>query len=66
MDLQEPMDLKDIQQLPEEEKFYSALAQIFVAYDKQRCHGLWHGKTCSEHLWKTERWDARSLFTEVQ
>ena len=66
MDLQEPMDLKDIQQLPKEEKLYSALAQISVAYDKQRCHGLWHGKTCSEHLWKTERWDVRSLFAEEQ
>ena len=66
MDLQEPMNLKDIQQLPEEEKFYSALAQISVAYDKQRCHGFWHGKTCSEYLWKTKRWDAQSLFVEEQ
>ena len=66
MDLQEPMDLKDIQQLPQEEKFYYALAQISVAYDKQRCRGLWHGKTFNEYLWKTERWDAWSLFVEEQ
>ena len=66
MDLQEPMDLKDIQQLPKEEKFYSALAQISAVCDKQRCHGLWHGKTRSEYLWKTERWDAQSLFMEEQ
>ena len=66
MDLQELMDLKDIQQLPEEEKLYFALAQISVAYDKQRCHGLWHDKTCSKYLWRTERWDAWSLFMEEQ
>ena len=66
MDLQEPMDLKDIQQLPEEEKLYSAIAQISVVCDKQRCHGLWHGKTCSEYLWKIKRWDARNLFVEEQ
>ena len=64
MDLQEPTDLKDIQQLPEEEKLYSTLAQISVVCDKQRCHGLWHGKTHSEYLWKTERQDAQSLFME--
>ena len=66
MDLQEPMDLKDIQQLPEEEKLYSALAQISAVFDKQRCHGLWHGKTYNECLWKTENWDAQSLFVEEQ
>ena len=66
MDLQEPMDLKDIQQLPEEEKFYYALAQISAVCDKQRCHGLWYGKTRSEYLWKTESQDAQSLFMEEQ
>ena len=66
MDMQEPMNLKDIQQLLEEEKLYFALAQISVVCDKQRCHGLWHGKTRSEYLWKTERWDAQSLFVEEQ
>ena len=40
MDLQEPMNLKDIQQLLEEDKLYSALAQISTFCDKQRCHGL--------------------------
>ena len=40
MDLQEPMDLKDLQQVPEEEKPYYALAQIPTVCDKQRCHGL--------------------------
>ena len=64
MDLQEPMDLKDIQQLPKEEKLYFALTEISVVCDKQRCHGLWHGKTHSEYLWKTERQDAQSLFME--
>ena len=54
MDLQEPMDLKDIQQLPEEEKPYYALAQIFAVCDKQRCHGFWYDKTRNEYLWKTE------------
>ena len=66
MDLQEPMDLKDIQQLLEEEKLYCALAQISAICDKQRCHGLWYGKTRSEYLWKTESWDAESLFMEKQ
>ena len=66
MDLQEPMDLKDIQQLPEEEKLYSALAQISAVFDKQRCHGLWQGKTRSEYLQKTKRWDIQSLFVEEQ
>ena len=58
------MDLKDIQQLLEEEKLYFALTQISVVCNKQRCHGLWHGKTYNEYLWKTERWDAWSLFLE--
>ena len=66
MDLQEPMDLKDIQQLLEEEKLYYAVAQISTVCDKQRCHGLWYGKTRSEYLWKTESWDAQSLFIEEQ
>ena len=66
MDLQEPMDLKDIQQLPEEEKLYSTLAQISAVCNKHRCHGLWHDKTRSKYLWKTERWDAQSLFMEEQ
>ena len=66
MNLQEPMDLKDIQQLPEEEKLYSALAQISVVCDKQRCHGLWHGKTRSKYLWKTKRWETQILFVEEQ
>ena len=66
MDLQEPMDLKDIQQLPEEEKLYFALAQISTVCDKQRCHDLWPGKTRSQYLWKTESWDAQSLFVEEQ
>ena len=66
MDLQEPMDLKDIQQLPEEEKLYYALAQISTVCDKQRCHGLWYGKTHSKYLWKPESWDAQSLFVEEQ
>ena len=60
------MDLKDIQQLPEEEKLYYALAQISAVCDKQRCHGLWYGKTCSEYLWKIENWDTQSLFVEEQ
>ena len=60
------MDLKDIQQLPEEEKLYYALAQISAVYDKQRCRGLWYGKTRSEYLWQTESWDAQSLFMEEQ
>ena len=66
MDLQEQMDLKDIQQLLEEEKIYSALTQIYAVCDKQICHGLWHGKTHSEYLQKTKRWDAQSLFVEEQ
>ena len=66
MNLQELMDLKDIQQLPEGEKLYSALAQISVVYDKQKCHGLWHDKTFSEYLWKTENQYAQSLFVEEQ
>ena len=66
MDLQELMDPKDIQQLPKEEKLYSALAQISAVCDKQRCHGLQHGKTRSEYFWKIERWDAQSLFIEEQ
>ena len=66
MDLQEPMDLKDIQQLPEEEKLYSALTQISAICDKQRCHDLWHDKTHNEYLWKIESWDAQSLFVEEQ
>ena len=66
MDLQEPMDLKDIQQLTEEEKPYYALAQIFAVCDKQRCHDLYYGKTCSEYLWKTKSWDAQGLFVEEQ
>ena len=66
MDLQEPIDQKDIQQLPEEEKLYSAFAQISTVCDKLRCHALWHNKTHSEYLWKTERWDAQSLFVEEQ
>ena len=66
MDLQEPMDLKDIQQLLEEEKSYYALTQISVVFDKQRCHGLCYGKTRSEYLWKTESWDAQGLFMEEQ
>ena len=66
MDLQEWMDLKDIQQLPEEEKLYYALAQISTVCDKQRCHGLWYGKTSSEYLWKIESQNARSLFVEEQ
>ena len=60
------MDLKDIQQLLEEEKLYSAIAKISVVCDKQKCHGLWHDKTCSKYLSKTERWDAWSLFVEEQ
>ena len=64
MDLQESMDLKDIQQLPEEEKLYYALTQISAVCDKQRCHGLWYNKTCSEYLWKTKSQDAQSLFME--
>ena len=66
MDLQQLMDLKDIQQLLKEEKLYSALAQISVVCDKQRCHGLWHGKTRSKYLWKTERWETQILFVEEQ
>ena len=66
MDLQESMDLKDIQQFPEEEKFFYALAQISAVCDKLRCHNLWHDKTHSEYLWKTERWDVQSLFMEEQ
>ena len=59
MDLQEPMDLKDIQQLLEEGKPYYALAQISAVCDKQRCHDLCYVKTHSEYLWKTESWDAQ-------
>ena len=66
MNLQELMDLKDIQQLPEEEKLYYALAQISAVCDKQRCHALWHSKTRSKYIWKTERWDTQSLFMEEQ
>ena len=66
MDLQEPMDLKDIQQLPEEEKLYYALAQISAVCDKQRCHDLLNGKTRSKYPWKIERWNAQSLFMEEQ
>ena len=60
------MDLKDIQQLPEEEKLYYALVQISTVCNKQRCHGLWYDKTSSEYLWKTESWDAQCLFMEEQ
>ena len=66
MNLQELMDLKDIQQLPEEEKLYSALAQISAVCDKQRCQALWYSKTRSKYIWKTERWDTQSLFMEEQ
>ena len=66
MDLQELMDLKDIQQLREEEKLYSALAQISAVCNKQTCHDLWHSKTHNEYLWKTKRWDTQSLFMEQQ
>ena len=66
MNLQELMDLKDIQQLPEEEKLYSALAQISAVCDKQRCQALWHNKTRSKYIWKTEKWDTQSLFMEEQ
>ena len=66
MDLQEFMDLKDIQQMSEEEKFYFAFAQISTVCYKLRCHALWHGKTRNEYLWKTERWDTQSLFMEEQ
>ena len=41
MDLQDLIDLKDIQQLLEEEKLYFALAQIFAVCNKLKCHGLW-------------------------
>ena len=52
MDLQEPMDLKDIQQLPEEEKSYYALAQIsavatngdVMAFDTAKLAGSTFGR----------------------
>ena len=66
MDLQEPMDLKDIQQLLEEEKLYYALAQISAICNKQRCHDLCYDKTRTEYLWKAESWDAQGLFMEEQ
>ena len=66
MDLQEPMDLKDIQQLPEEKKPYYALAQISAVCDKQRFHDLCYDKTRSKYLWKAESWDAQGLFMEEQ
>ena len=66
MDLQESMDLKDIQQLLEEEKLYYALTQISADCNKQRCHGLCYGKTRSEYLWKIESLDAQGLFVEEQ
>ena len=66
MDLQEPMDLKDIQQLLGEEKPYYALTQISAVCDKQRCHDLCYDKTRSEYLWKAESWDAQGLFVEEQ
>ena len=66
MDLQEPMDMKDMQQLLEKEKLYYTLAQIFAVCDKQRCHDLYYGKTRSEDLWKIESWDAQGLVVEEQ
>ena len=63
------MGLKDIRQLPEEEKHYYALAQISAVCDKLRCHGLGMAKLSAStfgrlrggmprvYSWRSSEWE---------